>query len=822
MKDNHHITVSMISKRSLAMDKKRNLFIVLAIGLTTYMIASIFGIGISYFESIQMQNKRMQGSIANMAFYQPTELQLKQVYQLDYVESVGLGSYVATTKDIEDLGVVNMAYVDEEQWKHIFSPTYTNIEGHYVQGEDEIMLSRYILQALGIKEPIIGMEIPLSFVVNGTDELITKRFKLACIYNEYSHSSASGTIAIYTSSSFAEKYHKNTLDNTMVNLLFRDENKILENVDRVKQDLDFNDTQKYTVTPIIKTSVNNSMTFAIAMIILFLMVSGYLLIFNIMNISITRNVRFYGMLKTLGTSPKQIRSIVLGQVLRLCIIGIPLGCILSLVTSFAIIPSIILHSGIETNPVISFSPVIYFGATLFALITAIFASFSPARKASRISPMESLRYNSVLSSNTKKTFVNCSNTSVMALRNVFRNKSRAFVVMLSLFLSILTFTVIITIVNSMNIDYKINQRYYYDLSLSFHDTYPDYGADEKLLQRIEELDGINEMGAIELEVAELQYSDSLNSYVEWLGNNLKQDREDVIASLMSCGLKAVDSIELHEINKSLPEPIDMKAFERGELAYLIVKSGDEKTEQMAECLAELNEFDLKYGEEGNNIKIKNGGIIRINRGLMNETVNIYGPQILVSKTLLQSLYSKHHVTAINMNIDLNYENQVYNTISDMIKGKNISIESRYIARQEMKDAKTIMTVLGSGVSCILALIGLLNFINVMSVGIISRKREFAIMESIGMGKKQMRTLLQCEGGIYAGVTIISCFTIGNVITYFMFCMFKNVEEYAQFTYPVIPILVVYLAILLICTITPLISYRSISKLTLVDRLRDNV
>ena len=812
----------MISKRSLTMDKKRNLFIVLAIGLTTYMIASIFGIGISYFESIQMQNKRMQGSIANMAFNQPTESQLKQVYNLDYVESVGLGAYVATTKDIEDLGIVNMAYVDEEQWKHIFSPTYTNIEGHYAQSENEIMLSRYIIEKLGIKEPKIGMEIPISFVVNGTDELLTKRFKLACIYKEYSHSSASGTIAIYTSSSFAERYHKNRLDNTMVNLVFKDEDKILDDVERVKQDLDFNDTQEYTVTPIIKTSVNNSMTFAIAIIVLSLIVSGYLLIFNIMNISITRNVRFYGMLKTLGTSPKQIQSIVLGQILRLCIIGIPFGCILSLITSFFIIPSIILHSGIETDPVISFSPVIYFGAALFALLTAIFGAFSPAMKAARISPIESLRYNNVMCSNTKKTLMNCSNTYVMAVRNVFRSKSRAFVVMLSLFLSILTFTVIITIVNSINIDYKINHRYFYDLSVSFHETYPDFGADEKLIQNIEELDGINEMGAIQLEIAELQYSDSLDPYVEWLGNELKQDRENVIASLLSCGLKGVDSIELREINKSLPEPINIEAFERGEIAFLIVKNGDEKTEKMAECLAKLNEFDLKYGEEGNNIRIKNGGIIRINRGLMNESVNIYGPQILVSNTLLQSLFSKRHVIAINMDIDHNYENEVYNRISDMIEGKNIGIESRYIARQEMKDAKTIMTVLGSGVSCILALIGLLNFINVMSVGIMSRKHEFATMESIGMGKKQMRTLLQYEGGIYAGVTIISCCTVGNLIAYLMFCMFKNVEEYAQYTYPVIPILAVYLAILLICTITPLISYRSISKLTLVDRLREDL
>lgn len=61
------------------------------------------------------------------------------------------------------------------------------------------------------------------------------------------------------------------------------------------------------------------------MIIVF---SGYLLIYNVMYISVTKDIRFYGMLKTIGTAPKQIKKIVKMQAFRLSVIGIPVGILL--------------------------------------------------------------------------------------------------------------------------------------------------------------------------------------------------------------------------------------------------------------------------------------------------------------------------------------------------------------------------------------------------------------------------------------------------------------------------------------------------------------
>lgn len=73
----------------------------------------------------------------------------------------------------------------------------------------------------------------------------------------------------------------------------------------------------------------------IGLIIVF---SGYLLIYNVMYISITKDIRFYGMLKTVGTTPKQIRKMVRLQAFSLSVVGIPVGMLLGTLASFVAVP----------------------------------------------------------------------------------------------------------------------------------------------------------------------------------------------------------------------------------------------------------------------------------------------------------------------------------------------------------------------------------------------------------------------------------------------------------------------------------------------------
>lgn len=107
----------------------------------------------------------------------------------------------------------------------------------------------------------------------------------------------------------------------------------------------------------------------IGLIIVF---SGYLLIYNVMYISITKDIRFYGMLKTVGTTPKQIRKMVRLQAFSLSVVGIPVGMLLGTLASFVAVPYAMrmFGSGDDSMPLtMQFHPLIYVGTILFALFT---------------------------------------------------------------------------------------------------------------------------------------------------------------------------------------------------------------------------------------------------------------------------------------------------------------------------------------------------------------------------------------------------------------------------------------------------------------------
>ena len=225
-------------------------------------------------------NQPMQGSLSQMAFARPTEEQLGKIYTLDYIDVVGVGASVATTNDIPGLSKCPISYVDQTQWKKMFCPTYTNIVGHYPEKENEIMLSRYLLDILGLENIEIGMTIPLSFEVDGAT--ITEDFVLACTYTEYSHLRTGGDIQIYCSKAFAENHHALETSKLTVNIIFENDC-VAENIEKLKADLPFYENQPYIQSPAFGDANGSVMTYlALGILVLFLMFAGYLLIYNLL------------------------------------------------------------------------------------------------------------------------------------------------------------------------------------------------------------------------------------------------------------------------------------------------------------------------------------------------------------------------------------------------------------------------------------------------------------------------------------------------------------------------------------------------------------
>jgi len=814
--NNNKAVIKKITKRELNADKKRNFFIVTAILLTAFMLTSVFGIGMSYYDTIATREQRMQGSLSQMAFANPTEEQLDKIYTLDYIDVVGVGASVAETNDIPGLPECPISYVDQAQWEEMFCPTYTNIVGHYPEKENEIMLSRYILGALEIDNAEIGMTIPLSYMVDGS--IITEDFVLSCIYTEYSHSRPGSDIGIYCAKAFAERYNALETGNLTVNIIFENDH-VAENIEKLKADLPFYDNQPYIQSPAFDDASGGVITYlALGLLVFFLMFAGYLLIYNVMYISISKDVRFFGMLKTIGTTPKQIRHIVTGQVFRLCLIGLPFGCLTAAAVSLLLIPAIIENSGIETGAIVSFSPLIYIGAVVFSLLTAWLGAITPAKKAASISPIDALHYTEGEKTSTKARRPIKGKPVRMALRNIFRDRKRAGIVMLSLFLSITVFTSVMTVINGIDINNYINSEYDYDFFFTA-DMSNNYFLNETFVEKIRQNEGINDTSVTKIGSVELKATESLNAYAEWLAEKAGLSVNTVVIGgsfYNTHTIKGIDLVEFDKINATLPVPIDCESFERGE--SVIINAPEESISQYFDSVTNLEikrETDTEYQT------LAVGGVVNIPSTQADTAFQYSSMEILVSNTFLEQYIEQPQILSLGMNVDSAYEEQLYYTVKEFSANSGVSMTSRYEGRQSMQDAKTIMLVLGGGISFILGFIGVFNFINVMSVGVMSRRRELATLESIGMSKKQLCSMLRFEGVGYAVVTLLVSATFGNVIGYGIFKMFQNIVDYVIFNYPLIPVLAVYAVVLIICLVTPEFAYRSVSKNTLVERLRQN-
>ena len=119
--------------------------------------------------------------------------------------------------------------------------------------------------------------------------------------------------------------------------------------------------------------------------LLLVIFTGYLIIYNIFQISVVGDIRFYGLLKTIGTTPRQLKRIIRQQALLLCLIGIPAGLLLGYGIGAVLVPVVLrstqLDAGITT---ISTSPVIFLGSMLFALLTVLLSCSKPGKMAAKV------------------------------------------------------------------------------------------------------------------------------------------------------------------------------------------------------------------------------------------------------------------------------------------------------------------------------------------------------------------------------------------------------------------------------------------------------
>lgn len=840
--------IKKVEKGMMKANRIRNTFAVLAVVLTTFMITTVFSLGINYMQNMELSSVRTAGSNADVTLNAPTSEQEQQIRSLDYVKTIGtrymVGSAVQTNSEGRESSIV-IQYYDETEWEQHFKEAISNINGSYPTQENEIMLSEDALAQLGIEKPILNMEIPLSYYdKNGEQQ---KTFLLSGWFRSYT-----GTGMAFVSKSYCVNAGYTLQENGTLSLTL---NEMPGDFYQIQEDVSLNDNQYFNGS-VSMSSAGGSMIAMVILLVLFIVGSGYLLIYNVLYISISKDTRFYGLMKTIGTTQKQIKSLVKKQAFKFACIGIPIGIVLAAATSFGIVPMFLRQGFVEGKSAMDaevfFHPSIYILSILFSAITVWIACNAPAKKAAKISPVEALRYQNFAPSKKKsRNSTNGGKLSVMAFHNVFRDKKRAILVFMSLFMGITVILGVNGIVGSIKGENYIEE--YYDYNFEYIDTqFTQYERDTKelpqfdehFIEQIENIDGVESVtigktvwAAIDFDEAALEefmrmkYEDSTYmardiSYEQMVA----ELREYANAGEYGCYVTTlVDYNALEEYNQNHDTPIDIEAFRRGEFA--IVGMDNEqfapnarlvgKTLTLTADSADGKPIDFPIGGAFTFDDYSNTLSDKIDR---RKDIEIVPNIIFVSEAGMERLTQEAIISGIGVDIkdmsELEQIDRELQSVNSTLTASEWQFNSPVAELETFDQMFYSINLLGNGAAILLIVLGLINFVNVMLTGVIARKNEFAIMESIGTTKKQIRKILTLEGGIYALISTLLIMTLGNAFLLLVADAVPNIANYAKFEYPVSLVVCLIAAIFVICLSVPAIVYKATSNETVIERLHD--
>ena len=893
MKNNNGASVRKLSDRSLKNNSMRNFFAVLAIILTGILFTAVFSLTSGAMQMAQEETMREVGGKFHAGLKAATTQQYESVIADPMVKR---SSYTIL------IGIMDNIIKHQAELRYMSKDSqpedmFINLEeGHIPVQENEIIVDTFTLDEFNLPYAP-GEKIPLRFSFMG--EAIEDEFVVSGWYQGDNIAHASELLisesywmklkGSYTDEDFINWKEEHPEDNGIglkaVNLFFDNERNLEKKVQTVIRNAGYEPETElnYGVNWAYMSSRMESVdpfTFSILLTaVVVILITGYLIIYNIFQISVISDIRFYGLLKTIGTTKKQIRRLVRRQAVMLSLIGIPIGLIIGYGVAKIALPfalSVNEYHGMEVS--LKFDPMILVFGAGFSALTVFLSSRKPGKIAGSVSPIEAVKYTeegrtgkAVLQRKKKRRGRNKAGNGFsavsMALSNLLRNKRSAFVVIMAISLSIVLLAIIMTAVGSFQIDSYMEQRIAGDYMLgninvvyanprgAGVDIEPEFlaladrqegvekrqemwvqfgaylqvddtarkrfaklAADDKLrsdthnsdkLERIlrgekKSLDG-NFYGYSEGLLSNLKVLDGTLDVSEFLtgkyvllsrfrGNDhlLPEDHVYYPGDIVTVG-KATENSEMRAITNAAGEMVDTEYVNPEEKEYevmAIVEIPDSmgmnlRASNACDVVLPLSEFGADRDE--NDESVGYAHCFKVSYEVADEDQAAFEAEV--------KDYTDH-------NTEMGYVSK------DSLRGEFVNMI-------------TVIAAIGIALAVVIALIGILNFINAIITEIISRKREFAMLQSIGMTNAQLQKTLICEGISYIVISGVISFVLGSLLSWAILNALNNVILFFEYHFQILPFVIMIPLLVLVAVIAPTAAYRNLRKKSIVERLRES-
>ena len=893
MKVRNRKIIRHLSWKSLSANRTRNVVAICAIALTALLFTSLFTIALSINEGFQQANFRQAGGYAHGTFKRLTEAQYNALKDDPLIAEQGVSRFLGSPQDPPfNKSITEIRSADDVYAKLGFStPTTGRLPK---EGTDEAAMDTSVLELLGV-EPELGTKITLTFDVGANSaKQTTQTFTLSGWWEKDEAMPASEVFIPNSrvdevlaevggvTDNMTGTWNMDVMLESGSAHIDADMQQILADNGYQSEDvaaanyIDYGVNWGYTGANLAENFDPTTAIFIVVMLLLILF-TGYLIIYNVFQISVAGDVRFYGLLKTIGTTPRQIRRMIRQQALLLSVVGIPIGLVLGWLVGKALVPVVISQLD-GVSAVTSTSPWIFVGSALFALVTVFISCLRPGRMAGRVSPIEALRYTESSGRTKGKRRKKKVSLFSMAAANLGRSRGKTIVTIVSLALAVVLFQLVVTFVNGFDMDKYVSRKLATDFevgnagyfqSLAGEGFNTDRALSENDIAAIDHVGGITAGGRTYGQTTGIQEfitPDQLRAINErWLVMAGVEDIDAAVDDMVERGLKNDEGLvavgtklygmEDFALDKLIVVDGDLSALsDPSQHAIAAAYSVDDyNNPEMDTHWAKVGDtVSMVFVEEWEYVDKQTGDVLSAEELPDDAGIDNYDQR---AKTYHTEDYTVVATVAVPYSLSYRYfgndeyvmgaeafrqqtgtsdimyyafdtddaaTDDMETFLADYTENVNpdLNYESTKIFVDEFNGFRNMFALLGGTLSTIIAVIGVLNVFNAILTGITSRRRELAMLQSIGMTAKQLRRMLVIEGLLYtlgavvlAAVLVLAISPFAGEAVGGLFFWFSYKPTYW-------PLLVAAPVFAAVGVLIPLASVHRMQRNSVVDRLRE--
>lgn len=795
MKVKNQGCIRRLSIKTVLAARKRNTIAVLAIALTALLFTSLFTIVLSINETNQGYQFRSVGTSSHGSFKEVMEDQIAVLSAHPKVKATGIRKVIGlcTSGAFEkDYGEVSFMEDNTAKWSFAMPAV-----GRMPKTGREVAMDTKVLAMLGVT-PKLGAQVDLTYTLadqtqQGDD--VTDTFTLVGWW-DYDERMAVHYINI--SREYAQEMEARAIAagmhpfRTDLNVMLGTSMNIEDTLTRIGEDCGYTVGDKagqlrigvnwgYTYTQLADTMDAEGLL-AMAAILILVTFTGYLVIYNIFQISVAGDIRYYGLLKTIGVTPRQLRRMIRQQALLLCAVGIPLGLLLG------------------------------YGIGVAAVrYTEVTGSRKRRRSSGKVSPAS------------------------MAWANLGRNKKKTALVVLSLSLAVALLNMLATFLGGFDMDKYLSHQSCADFIVST----PDYFRYQGSTLTEADVDPIRANTERSLEgfaygVGSVQMYLPENIWREEAEHFLRDmDIEEMLQTAARDGDKIASYSQVEGLDADLLSKLTVV---EGDLSPMLepdnhavaiaVNLDDDGTLSDPERYPAVGEqVRVTFDPAGarSDVVYTVCALVDVPYSMGFRFYSMGYEAVLTADTLRRDAGNKNLFPLLYLfdTPDADAEAAAESYLSNLTASSDspLMYGSKASHRAYFRQFQSTFAILGGLLCAIIGIVGVLNFVNAMMTSILSRQREFAVLQAIGMTGSQLQSMLIWEGLLYTLSAGLVTGLLSAAVNPMAGKLLENAYWFYTYRFCVTPVLILVPVFALLGAAIPVAMYRQAERQSIVERLR---